>query len=332
METEAGANIEGLARPAGRDGRVTQAADDPSFAVRQRGSLWEHVSNDVRTLAFLFLLPTVVVLTCVVLYPFCYAFLLSFTEKTPGSPARFVGLRNYVELLSDADFLHIFYNTVWYTVVAVAIKFVIGLISAIVLNQPRRFNNIYRTILFIPWAIPTVIGSLIWLWVYNEFNGLLNTGLIRLGLLDYGLAWLAEPKYAMWSVIAVVVWNGTPFYTMHFLAGLQAIPRELYEAAEIDGAGDLHKFFHITVPSMMPVFTITVMLSTVFTSTSIVVVNILTNGAPANLTQIIPNESFGVTISAGRMGLGSAINMVLFPFLVVFIILLTRRLLRKDGN
>ena len=295
-------------------------------------TLWEYISNDVRTLAFLFLLPTVLVLTIVVLYPFFYALVLSFQDKSPGVPARFIGLKNYVELLSDNDFQEIFYNTVWYTAVAVSIKFIIGLTSAMVLNQKRRFNNVYRTILFVPWAVPTVIASLIWLWVYNEFNGLLNLVLVDLGFLEYGTAWLAEPKLAMWSVIAVVVWNGTPFYTMHFLAGLQSIPKELYEAAEIDGAGELHKFWHITIPSMAPVFTITVMLSTVFTSTSIVVVNILTNGAPANVTQILPNESFSITIEAGRMGLGSAINMVLFPFLAVFIILLTRRLLSKEAN
>ena len=312
---------------------MNAAADTlPLRGAGKQPTLWQHVSNDVRTLAFLFLLPTVLVLTCVVLYPFFYAILLSFQEKAPGLPGRFIGFGNYLELFSDREFLQIFYNTVWYTAMSVAIKFAIGLASALVLNQPRRFNNFYRTILFIPWAVPTVIASLIWLWVYNEFNGLLNVLLVDLGLLDYGTAWLAEPELAMWAVIAVVVWNGTPFYTMHFLAGLQAIPRELYDAAEIDGAGELHKFWYITIPSMQAVFTITVMLSTVFTSTSIVVVNILTNGAPANLTQILANESFGVTIGAGRMGLGSAINMVLFPFLAVFIIVLTRRLLRKDGT
>ena len=294
-------------------------------------TLRQSISNDVRTLAFLFLLPTLVVLTSVVLYPFVYALLLSFEDKTAGIPSRFVGLRNYSELLSDWQFFEIFYNTIWYTAVGVGIKFVVGLASALVLNQPRRFNAIYRTILFIPWAVPTVIASLIWLWFYNEFNGLLNVLLVRLGLLDYGIAWLAEPRWAMWAVIAVVVWNGTPFYTMHFLAGLQSIPKELYEAAEIDGAATLHKFWHITIPSLKAVFTITVMLSTVFTSTSIVVVHILTNGAPANLTQILPNESYNVAITAGRIGLGSAINMTLFPFLVIFIVFLTRRLLRKGG-
>ena len=274
-----------------------------------------------------------VVLTCVVLYPFTYALLLSFQDKTAGTPSRFIGLQNYIELLSDREFLEIFYNTVWYTGVGVGIKFMIGLTSALVLNQPRRFNNIYRTILFIPWAIPTVIASLIWLWVYNEFNGLLNVLLVRLGLLDYGIAWLAEPKWAMWAVIAVVVWNGTPFSTPCTSSlDCSRSPRSCVRRPKSTRAATLHKFWHITIPSLKAVFTITVMLSTVFTSTSIVVVNILTNGAPANLTQILPNESYGVAIEAGRMGLGSAINMMLFPFLVVFVVFLTRRMLRKDGT
>ncbi|HQZ12065.1 MAG TPA: sugar ABC transporter permease [Devosia sp.] len=302
----------------------------PIPRTQRSPGLWDRIANDARILAWIFLLPAIVVLIAVVIYPFAYAVVLSFQDKSPGIPGRFVGLNNYATLLSDTGFLETAVNTVWYTVIAVAIKFVIGIVSAVVLNQERRFNNVYRTILFIPWAVPTVVGALIWEWMYNEFNGLLNILLINLGLIETGIAWLAEPKLAMWAVIAVVVWTGTPFYTMHFLAGLQAIPKDLYEAAEIDGAGVIAQFWNVTIPSMMPVFTITVMLSTVFTATGITVVNILTNGAPAGMTQILPNESFNLT-SAGQMGLGSAVNMVMFPFLVLFVVALTRRLL-KDGN
>jgi multiple sugar transport system permease protein len=306
------------------------AVTPQALAPRRSFGLWDRVANDARILALLFLLPALVVLVAVVLYPFAYALILSFQAKSPGIPGRFIGIDNYLTLFSDPSFAETFINTVWYTVVAVAIKFLVGLVSAIVLNQERKFNNVYRTILFIPWAVPTVVGALIWEWVFNEFNGLLNIVLMSLGLIDSGIAWLAEPKLAMWSVIAVVVWTGTPFYTMHFLAGLQAIPKDLYEAAEIDGASIVQQFWNVTIPSMMPVFTITVMLSTVFTATGITVVNILTNGAPAGLTQILPNESYNLT-TAGQMGLGSAVNMVMFPILVLLVMALTRRML-KDGN
>ncbi|MEO1019130.1 MAG: sugar ABC transporter permease [Pseudomonadota bacterium] len=293
---------------------------------------WDRFTNDKRVLAYLFLLPTTLILLSVVIYPFGFAFSLAFQSKMAGSEGVFVGLRNFVELFSKDEFLLVIYNTIFYTAFGVGIKFCIGLISALVLNQPRRFNNIYRTILFIPWAVPTVIATLNWLWVYDEFNGLLNIALMELGILDNVVAWTAEPNLAMWAVIAVVVWNGTPFYTMHFLAGLQSIPKELYEAAELDGASRLQQFLYVTVPSMRHVFMITVMLSTVFTSTSIVVVHILTNGAPANRTEILPNFAYNLAIGTGRLGIGSAVNLVFLPFLVIFIILITRRMLQNRAG
>jgi multiple sugar transport system permease protein len=301
----------------------TYAPSRPYVRVTQ----WERVKNDKRTLAFLFLLPTIVVLISVVVYPFVFAVLISLQSKRAGSPGEFIGFANFAELYNTDVFPLIVYNTLFYTFFAVAIKFLIGLTSALVLNQPRRLNYIYRTILFVPWAVPTLIASLNWMWVYDEFSGMLNHLLLRLGLIDTTIAWLAEPHLAMWAVIAVVVWNGTPFYTMHFLAGLQAIPQEFYEAAEIDGASRLQQFRYITVPSMRHVFMITVMLSTIFTSTSIVVVHILTNGAPAYRTEILPNYAYGLAIETGRLGIGSAVNMVFFPLLVLFIIVMSRRLL-----
>lgn len=309
---------------------ATPSATLPARARRM--SLRERLQSDQRTIAVLFLLPTLLVLLSVVIYPFFFALVISLQAKIAGTPGRFIGLANYFELFRASEFGLVVYNTLFYTFFAVAIKFIIGLAAALVLNQPRRFNNIYRTILFVPWAVPTVIASLNWLWVYDEFSGMLNHLLIAIGVTGHPIAWLAEPEFAMWAVIAVVVWNGTPFYTMHFLAGLQAVPKELYEAAEIDGAGTVQQFWHITVPSLRHVFTITVMLSTVFTSTSIVVVNLLTNGAPANLTQILPNYAYGLAIESGRLGMGSAVNVVFFPLLVIFILLLTRRMLNRGAE
>jgi multiple sugar transport system permease protein len=307
---------------------VEAAADRAASAVH-RPSAWERVKHNQVVLAYAFLLPTVLVLASVVLYPFLSALWISLESKVAGTPGQFVGLGNYVELARDPNFPRILYNTLFYTVFAVLIKFAIGLVTALVLAQGRRFNGIYRTILFVPWAIPTVLASLNWLWVYDEFNGLLNVVLVRLGILAEPVAWLAEPRLAMWAVIAVVVWNGTPFYTMHFLAGLQAIPREFYEAAEVDGASILQRFRYITIPVMKNVFMITVMLSTVFTSTSLVAVHILTNGAPAFRTDIVPNFSYNYAIVSGRLGMGAAVNIFFFPVLVGVVIVLSRRLLRR---
>jgi ABC-type sugar transport system permease subunit len=153
---------------------------------------------------------------------------------------------------------------------------------------------------------------------------------VRFNLIGESISWLSDPNLAMFSVIAVVVWQGTPFFTMAFLAGLQAIPKELYEAAEIDGASILQQFWYITIARLRPIFVTVVMLSTIFTSSSINFVYILTNGGPADRTQIFPTLSYNLALGgAQRLGMGAAVSLFFFPILVVFIYFLTRRMLRE---
>ena len=145
-------------------------------------SRWERLKNNQRVLAALFLLPALLVLVSVVVYPFADAVWISFQAKQAGTPGRFIGVQNYGELLGNRVFLQIVWNTVFYTGVAVAIKFLLGLLAALVLAPARRLNGLYRTVLFIPWAVPTVIAALNWRWVYDEFSGMLNNVLLTLGL------------------------------------------------------------------------------------------------------------------------------------------------------
>jgi multiple sugar transport system permease protein len=302
--------------------------------LRQRAALpsWrERLANDQRVVALLFLLPTIAVLCFVVIYPFVSAITISFQDKRIGGTASYVGFANYYELFGDRVFLKVIKNTIVYTGVAVVIKFVLGLAMALVLAQERRFNFVFRTILFIPWAVPTIVAALSFRWIYDDFSGLYNN--LLLALFDMGdvISWLGDPNVAMGSVIAVVVWSGTPFYTMSFLAGLKAIPEELYEASRLDGATVWQEFWYITIPQMRKVFTIVVMLSAIWTSTNLVIVQILTNGGPANVTQILPNLSYRYALLAGRLGIGSAVNMVFFPLLALLIFVLSRRMLaRRD--
>jgi len=198
-----------------------------------------------------------------------------------------------------------------------------------VLAQPRRLDFIYRTILFVPWAVPTIVAALSFRWIYDDFSGLLNNFLIAVVGMQDVISWLGDPNYAMASVIAVVVWSGTPFYTMSFLAGLKAIPKEMYEAARIDGANVWQEFWYVTIPQMRKVFTVVVMLSTIWTSTNLVIVQVLTNGGPANTTQILPNLAYKYALLASRLGIGSAVNMVFFPILAVLIYILSRRMLAE---
>src|SRR5262249_7937482 len=200
-------------------------------AVPQRPPAVTGLGREAR-LADAILTPTLLVLLVVVGYPFFAAIYLSLLDKMVGAPGRFVGLSNYAELFRDELFLRTAWNSVVYTVVAVGLKFVIGLTMALVLDQERGWNNFFRTLRFLPWAVPVVIVALNWRWIYDDLSGFLNNFLITFHITRDIISWLSNPQLAMGCVIAVVVWAGTPFYAMSFLAGLQAIGKELYEAAE----------------------------------------------------------------------------------------------------
>ena len=285
------------------------------------------------TLGYLFLLPALLVIAGLVAYPFANAIVMTFQNKTAGAPGRFIGLANYRELLANPVFWRVVFNTAIYTGFGVGIKFFVGLSMALVLNQERRFNNLFRSFLLIPWAIPTVMSALNWRWIFDDASGLINNVLVRLNLIEETISWLSNPHLAMLSVLTVVVWQGTPFFTMSFLAGLQSIPKELYEAAEIDGASVLQQFRFITLPRLQPVFITAVMLSAILTSASIQFVYILTNGGPSDRTMIFPVLSYNLALGgAQRLGMGATVSLFFFPVLVVFIIFLTRRMLREKGE
>jgi len=283
-------------------------------------------------LAYVLLLPTLLIILGLVAYPFVSAVLLSVQNKMVGAPGRFIALDNYLELFRDEVFIRTAWNSVVYTVVAVALKFVLGLTMALILDQPRRFNNFFRTLLFVPWAVPVVIVSLNWRWIFDDLSGFLNNFLITFHLSNNIISWLSDPNLAMACVIAVVVWAGTPLYSMTFLAGLQAIPKELYEAAEIDGASVVQQFFYVTVPRLKTIFLTTVMLSTIWTATNLQFVLILTRGGPASRTEIFPHLAYMTALGARRLGMGAAVSLVFLPVLVVLIIFLTRRMLRPSDD
>jgi len=286
-----------------------------------------------RALGYLFLLPAILVIVGLVAYPFAHAIVMTFQAKTAGAPGRFIGLDNYRELFDSEQFLRTVFNTVVYTAVGVGIKFLLGLSMALVLNQERFCNNLFRSFLLVPWAIPTVMSALNWRWIFDDSSGLINNVLVRLNLIDEAISWLSNPHLAMFSVIVVVVWQGTPFFTMSFLAGLQAIPKELYEAAEIDGASVLQQFSNITLPRLRPIFITAVMLSAILTSAAIQFVLVLTNGGPADRTMIFSVLAYHLALGgAQRLGMGAAVSLVFFPILVVFIVFLTRRMLREKGE
>ena len=311
---------------------MSQAGETPTRSWSQRtfGRDWR--------IAWLFLLPLIVVLLGLIAYPFVSAITLSLQHKVVGGPATWVGLANYGDLLFGQQYGEVFRKSVYvsllYTGVAVGVKIVLGMSMALLLNEKFRGRTVMRAVLFLPWAMPTLVTALTWRWIYDGTpNGLLN--LIRINYFhqDNLVQFLANPKLALWSVITVVVWQGTPFYTMMFLAGMQAIPREQYEAAGMDGANVFHRFTAITLPSLKPVIIITTLLSTIWTANSINFVYVLTRGGPADATMTFPMLAFEIGIDGARqLGTASAVSVMFFPLFIVAIFILTKRMLSTEGR
>lgn len=293
-------------------------------AARRRllGSDW--------SLGWLFLLPVVAILLGLVLYPFLSAIVLSLQDRLLGAQAaRWVWIDNYAALVHNPLFLKAVVNTVVYTVAAVGSKFVLGLVSAAVLNQDIPGKNFWRAVLFLPWAIPAVVSAYAWRFVLDT-NGLFNSLIVQFHLRDDYIYFISDEHLVMLSVILVTVWAGYPFYTMNFLAGMQAISQEMYEAAEIDGAGTWQRYFFITLPNLQYVIFITVLLSTIWTSSNLAQMLILTNGGPNYDSTTLPLLAYLTAVPGRQLSLGAAMSMSMVPAYVVLVVFLTRRMLREE--
>src|SRR6266700_1877583 len=317
----------------GARGELVTARRSPtsqrSFTLRRA------LGRDFAT-AWLFLAPCLIVLLGLIAYPFVSAILLSFQAKLVGSPGVWVGFQNYADLFTGRDLSGQFWQSVSVTVVSTVAadvcKFALGMAMALLLNQPFAGRNMVRAFLCLPWAIPSLIAGLTWKWMYDGSSvGLLNMLALRLGLTHDLIQWLGNYDLALWAVVIAVVWASTPFWAMMFLAGLQAIPGELYEAAQIDGADVFGRFRHITLLGLANVAVITALLSTIWTATSINFVYVLTNGGPAGATMTFPMLAYQVGVAgAQRLGMGATISLVFFPIFLVMIFFLTRRMLRAE--
>jgi multiple sugar transport system permease protein len=273
--------------------------------------------------------PAVFLMLVLLAYPFVLAVWISLTDRVLGEGGKFIGLTNFVKLLGDSLFQQTVWNSFVYTVATVALKMVLGVILALILNQEMPFRNLIRGALLLPWIVPTSLSVLTWLWMFDSLFSVVNYILLGLGLISRKVPWLGDPFWAMVSVVIVNTWRGLPFFAVSFLAGLMTIPRELYEAAEVDGAKSFRQFWNITLPLLQPVIAVVVLFSTIWTFADFQIVYILTHGGPINATQIFATMAYDVALVAGRIGEGSAISLFLFPALLIVIILMLRYL-RRD--
>jgi multiple sugar transport system permease protein len=298
----------------------------PGAALRRRlGADWH--------LGYLFVLPMVVMVLALVAYPFCYAVYLSLTQKYVGVPPVFVGFENYVRLANDGFFRRAVWNSFIFTFGSVGFKLVLGMVMALVLTSRIRYRNLFTGLLLIPWVAPTVVSALNFLWIFDASLGVLNYLLVKVfRILPQGVGWLSEANTAMASVIFVNVWRGFPFFGISFLAGLKAIPAELYEAAAVDGANTLQRFRHVTIPSLRNIVIIVTLLSTIWTFNDFGIVYILTKGGPGGATQVLPVFTYEMAFGAQRLGEAIAVALYMLPALAAVIVVLSRYMRRSHAK
>ncbi len=315
------------------DKRAGQSVPQPLRPRRAGARRLEGALGRDWKVALPFVLPIVVLMVGLILWPFIDALWTSLTVRSfVTGQEQFVGFRNYLRLWSDSDFRSSLNVTISFTVFSLAVKFVVGLGIALLLNSRLPFRSVLTGLMLLPWIAPEVVTALAWRNIYDPIFGGLNPILQTLGIINRPVAWLSEPSLALPSVIAVNVWKGIPFYTILLLAGLKSIPGELLEAAEVDGASALQRFRHITLPGLRYVIAVTLLLSFISTFNTFGLIFLMTGGGPGGATRVYSILAYEKAIIGLRFGPGIATAFSMAPLLAVFIALLGRFMLSDQGG
>lgn len=304
--------------PGGAAVRTGPSRPFPGLAARD----WRHTGA-----ALLFLAPALAIYAAVILYPMAYSAWLSLFDWDGVRPDRaFVGLDNYRVLLTENRVFWIaLKNTAVWTAVALVVPTSLGLLLALALNRKLRGMAFYRSVFYFPALLSMSITGLIFTWIYHPSLGFLNQALDLLGMPDLQQAWLSEPSIALYAVMVAAAWHNTGLPMLLYLAGLQTIPGEVLEAAEVDGARPLRRFWSVTLP-MLRETTFVVLAITFINALKVYdVVYVMTFGGPANTTQVLGTWMYFLTYNFNRVGLGTAIAVILFALTMVFAILYLRR-------
>lgn len=302
-----------------------------TVSTKQRSTWRARLGQDF-ALGYLLLIPLILVLFVLLAYPIGVALWITLQDKTIGMVGRFIGLENYRELLTeDPFFWQVVRNGFVFTIASVALKLLVGMVMALVLNQPIVGRGLFRGLLLMPWVAPTVVTALSWRWIL-DLTGVLNLMLRDLGLMRTSIPWLAQYGTAMLALIMVNTWRGFPFFGITLLAGMQAIPQELYEAAEIDGASIWQRFWFITLPSLRTVILVVTILSTIWTFNDFSIVWLLTGGGPGHATDVFATYTYKLGFVTSRLGYGQTVSVVLAPVLILIIMVLSPLMLRGEAE
>jgi multiple sugar transport system permease protein len=275
--------------------------------------------------------PSIILIAGILLVPLAIGLSYAFRDIQLLNPfsGDFIGLEHFRTLWDDENFWNALRNTLLWTVVSVALQFILGLILALMLNRPFPGRSVVQALVFLPWAVPTFLSGLNWAWLFNPVVGPVPHWMVALGLMTTPENLLSDPRHALWGPIVAIVWWGIPFFAITLLAALQSIPKDVYEAAEIDGASAFQRFWSITVPYLAPTIAITVLLRAVWIANSADLIVVMTRGGPADSTQIIASYIFTQAFQRLDFGYASAIAAVLLVLLLAysFVVIVVRQML-----
>lgn len=283
---------------------------------------------------YLMLIPAALVLLLISVYPVLYGIYMSMTNKNLLRPGRndFIFLDNFIKLAQDQEFLGSLGFTFVYTFSVVAVSYVVGLTLALLLNRKIRFGALFRTIFLLPWVIPAVVAVINWTWVLNDQVGIINITLKKLGLIEKPVLFLGDYSLVRFTVIQVSVWKQMPFMMITLLAGLQSVPAELYEAAEMDGAGFRHTLTGITLPLIKPISFISTILTFLWTFNTFENIWLLTGGGPNGYTYTLPILSYYTAFLRQNISYASAIAVVMILVLLLISLVYFRVQFREKGR
>ncbi|RCK69376.1 sugar ABC transporter permease [Desertihabitans brevis] len=296
---------------------MTTATAPATTVGRHRHGLWWRVRRNGSAYGFL-AVPLLLFMVFTV-FALVFAFYLTFHEWSIIEPERpFVGLQNYSDMLADESYLRSIVNTFYFTGVSVPVTMAIGLLVALLLNLPLRGRGIIRTLYFLPVVTPFVVIAIVWKWLYNGDFGLFNYYLMQTGIIESPLLFLADPDLAMPSVIAMSIWSGVGFSMVIYLAALQAVPFQLYEAARVDGATRLQQLWHVTIPQLRPTTVFLLVIGIINSFQVFTQIFIMTSGGPVERTTTVVYFIYNAAFKFYEFGYASTLAFGLFALLFVF--------------
>ncbi|MCE2524141.1 MAG: sugar ABC transporter permease [Rhodobacteraceae bacterium] len=273
--------------------------------------------RDERIFYYLALGPTTIVIAFVIALPIIYTFALGFfVQNTLIRTWRFAGLSNYSDLLTDADFWIAFWNGVVFTVGSTAVATVVGLAIAILLDCNFRGRGPLRALVIFPYIVPSIVVAFIWKFIFSG-RGILNDFLSFIGAQAVSVPWLGDQRFAMMAVILISAWTWFPFAAITLLAAIQNVPDNIYEAAALDGAGPVRRFFHLTLPLLAPALMVVVLIRAIWAFRNYDMIWLLTKGGPIGATEVLPIMAFKEAFGLFRMGHASAVSVYLMVFVTL---------------